>query len=142
MVFARNPSNPLSSQAGVRLIVSRTPLDLPGAKETFLDQVYVYELTGGPGRAHLEPPAIGNSGLEWKRDDPTWLQFAINNPVPATLRWPTSSTPAGKPMWTESRADFPRFGRFQVRTNPGRQSHGKLSVQAGIVSGGTVPVTH
>jgi hypothetical protein len=85
LVFARNPQSPLINDAAVRFVISRQPLDLPGSKETFLDQVHVYEIAGSHPRAYLEPGSKSGSEITWKRDGPTRVELMVNSPGQATL---------------------------------------------------------
>jgi hypothetical protein len=85
MVFARNPGSPQVADSGVRLIISRQPLDLPGSKESFVDQVHVYELPSPRGRAYLETETTVKAFLEWLEDGATRISFPVNWQAPSTL---------------------------------------------------------
>jgi hypothetical protein len=111
MVFAKNPGSPLVPQTGARFLVSKEPLNLPAARETALDGLYLYELTTAPGRAFLEDAgtrgrgdgARGRGGegatpsphhpitpspndpITWLEDGPTRVTLAVNAPAPSAL---------------------------------------------------------
>ncbi len=81
MVFAKNPANPLVKSCGVRLIVSREPLSLSDAIETFVDQAYVYELKDSVGRASART-AVDNGGsvpVTWLDDGPNGITVSSGN---------------------------------------------------------------
>jgi hypothetical protein len=75
MVFARDPSSPLVPLAGVRYLVSPSPLSLPHARETVLDSLYLYELIGAPGRAQMADGASGS--VAWREDSPTRVTLRV-----------------------------------------------------------------
>lgn len=85
MVFARDPQSPLAAQAGVRFLISPEPIALPGARETFLDQLYLYELTDAPGRASARTEDGRTVPLTWQEDGPTRVALALETPAPAIL---------------------------------------------------------
>jgi hypothetical protein len=77
MVFAKNPASPLIPLMGVRWLLSQQELSLPGARSTNLDGIYVYELSGAPGRVSLE----GNGAqpkVEWLEDSPTKVALRMD----------------------------------------------------------------
>lgn len=84
MVFARNPLISLATQAGVRFVLSRKVLPLPGAAPT-ADGYTRYDLPGATGRAYATTddgrvlPAI------WLEDDPTRVSIRVESPTPTTL---------------------------------------------------------
>jgi hypothetical protein len=84
MVFAKNPASPLIPLMGVRWLLSQQELSLPGSRSSNLDGVYIYELTGAPGRVSLEgggaPPKV-----EWLEDSPTKVALKIDSAAPTNL---------------------------------------------------------
>lgn len=72
MVFAKNPASELPRLAGVRYVVSRTPLQIAGAKETFIDPDYLYELPS------IQRAAVV-SGSD--REPADWVDDGINRVI-------------------------------------------------------------
>lgn len=83
MVFARDPSSPLVRLAGVRYLISPSPLSLPDTRETVLDNLYLYELIGAPGRAQVMGGAEGSAA--WREDSPTRVTLTVTADAPGAL---------------------------------------------------------
>jgi hypothetical protein len=83
MVFARDPSSPLVRQAGVRYLISQSPLSLPDTRETVLDSLYLYELIGVPGRAHMAEGVKGT--VAWREDSPTRVSLSVTSEAPGAF---------------------------------------------------------
>ncbi len=86
MVFAKNPLNPLVPSAGVRCIVSQTPLDIQGAQEVYVDPLHVYVLTAVPGRAYAMTADGTPATVAWLEDEPDHLTLSVHSPDSAQLR--------------------------------------------------------
>jgi hypothetical protein len=85
MVFAKNPASPLALAAGVRWVASQSPLDLPGSRSTMANGIYLYELTGAPGRASATDSQGRPVPVTWVKDSPTHVALSLNSFFPSEL---------------------------------------------------------
>lgn len=85
MVFAKTADPQWAAQAGVRYILSQTPLSLPDAREVYVDQIYLYELSHAPGRVHIQTDDGSPVPFKWLEDGITRVGLRVEAPAPATL---------------------------------------------------------
>lgn len=85
MVFAKDPYSPLLPEAGVRVILSLEPLNLPGSQETYADGVYMYTLSGVKGRAWAECSDGEQAWVRWQEDGINRIRLEARSPSPGVL---------------------------------------------------------
>jgi hypothetical protein len=85
MVFAKTADLQWAAQAGVRYILSLTPLSLAGAREAYIDQIYLYELYQATGRVRIQTDDGHPVSFRWLEDGTTRVGFQVEAPAPATL---------------------------------------------------------
>lgn len=85
MVFAKMADPQWAAQAGVRYILSQTPLSLPDAREIYVDQIYLYELSHAPGRVRIQTDDGRLLPFQWLEDGITRVGLRVEAPAPATL---------------------------------------------------------
>jgi len=124
MVFARNPQSPLVAQAGVRYILSPEPLHLPGARESFVAPLYLYELPAASGRASARTDDGRAVSVTWREDGPTRVILALDAPAPATLTLADSFYPGWRAALDGAPVPIERAGEIfrAVRVPPGRHT--------------------
>ena len=84
MVFARDPSSPLVARAGVRYVLSRQELPLPGRLDT--GEGYLrFDVPGAVGRASTTARDGRPASVEWLADDPDVVSLRVTSAGPGSL---------------------------------------------------------
>lgn len=86
MVFVKNPGSPLLAKAGVRVLMSLTPQDVPGSQIRQMDGLWIYYLPDAPGRATAVSDAGAPIAVRWVDDGATRVTLETSGGASGTLR--------------------------------------------------------